>query len=265
MIEEKDIIIAENLTKEYITSIKFNITGQIVEGTTIKALDSVNFKIKEGEFIAIMGPSGAGKSTFLNLLSTVDTQTKGRVYIDGQNINKLSDRKVSNLRYKTIGFVYQEFNLIDGLTIRENIGIPLTLAKENKDYIEERMLNISKRLGIEDLLDKYPLECSGGQIQRVAIARALIAKPKIIIADEPTGNLDSKNSSEVMKLFKELNDEGITILMVTHDAVVASFSKKVINIKDGKIEKTLEKNSMAQSEFFHEILKVVSEEAVFID
>ncbi|MEG1002020.1 ABC transporter ATP-binding protein [Clostridium sp.] len=259
----KDIIVTKNLYKEYLINFKYDKNLKLISDKLV-VLKGIDFTIKEGEFIAIMGPSGAGKSTFMNLISTIDTPSKGSVIIDGKNIKTLKEREVGELRYKKIGFVFQEFNLIDGLTVKENIAIPLTLANTSLEEIDKKVYEVAKRLSIEELLNKYPSQCSGGQIQRIAISRALIAKPKIIIADEPTGNLDSKNSNRVMKLFRELNEnDGITILMVTHDALIASFAHKVLNIKDGEIEKSIYKNNKSQREFFDEILRMSSEEIVF--
>lgn len=261
----KDIIVTKNLYKEYLINIKYDMMGKLTSDKIV-VLKGIDFTIKEGEFISIMGPSGAGKSTFMNLISTIDTPSKGTVIIDGENVKELTERKLGKLRYEKIGFVFQEFNLIDGLTVRENIAVPLTLKNVPLEEIDKRVEEVAKRLSIDELLNKYPSQCSGGQIQRVAISRALVAKPKIIIADEPTGNLDSKNSNEVMKLFKELNErDGITVLMVTHDSLTASFAHKVLYIKDGIIENTIERKGKKQKEFFEDILKISSEEIVFED
>ncbi|MDU1053296.1 ABC transporter ATP-binding protein [Clostridium baratii] len=261
----KDIIVTKNLYKEYLINIKYDMMGKLTSDKIV-VLKGIDFTIKEGEFISIMGPSGAGKSTFMNLISTIDTPSKGTVIIDGENVKELTERKLGKLRYEKIGFVFQEFNLIDGLTVRENIAVPLTLKNVPLEEIDKRVEEVAKRLSIDELLNKYPSQCSGGQIQRVAISRVLVAKPKIIIADEPTGNLDSKNSNEVMKLFKELNErDGITVLMVTHDSLTASFAHKVLYIKDGIIEKTIEREGKKQREFFEDILKISSEEMVFED
>lgn len=260
-----DIIVAKKLYKEYLIDMHFDMIGKMMANKVI-ALNEVDFRIKKGEFIAIMGPSGSGKSTFINLISTIDEPSKGTVYIEGKNIRELSERSLGALRHKTIGFVFQDFNMIDGLKVKENIAIPLSLMNATVSYIKDKISEVSKRLGIEDLLEKYPAECSGGQVQRIAIARAIIAKPKIIIADEPTGNLDSKNSNAVMKLFKELNEkDGITILMVTHDAVSASFAHKVLNIKDGKIDNTMVRGEKTQRTFFDEVLNMSSEDVNFLD
>ena len=249
-----EIIEVKNLVKVYGSK------GQI------KALDGISLSVKEGDFVGIMGPSGSGKSTLLNMIGTVDTPSKGSVYLDGVNIRELREGKIAEFRYKNIGFIFQEFNLLDNLTLRENIAVPLVLDGISKDVIKDKVDKISKKLGIEDQMDKYPQECSGGQRQRAAASRALVTEPKVIIADEPTGNLDSKNSNEVMKLFKELNErDGITVLMVTHDSLTASFAHKVLYIKDGMIENTIERKGKKQKEFFEDILKISSEEIVFED
>lgn len=260
----KEIIKVEGLTKEYISNMKMNKLGAILSKDTFVALDKVDFTLSEGEFISVMGPSGAGKSTFVNLVSTIDTPTRGKVYINGENTRSMRDKNLARLRFETIGFVFQNFNLLDLLKNKENIAVPLTLIDEKDDVINKRVEEVAKKLNIEKLLEKYPTECSGGERQRVAIARAMIANPKVIVADEPTGNLDSKNSKAVMDIFKELNEkENISILIVTHDAMVASNSKKVLYIKDGRINKIIEKNNKERKEFFQEILEVVSEEAEF--
>lgn len=259
----KEIIIVENLTKEYITEFKYSLKKNNLPGDNSKfasstkkttlALNNVNFKIYEGEFISIMGPSGSGKSTFVNIISTIDSPSKGKIFINGKRTTSLSEHAISKLRFETIGFVFQEFNLLDNLTIY------LKLAGINKELINNRVIEIAHKLNVSELLDKYPNECSGGQIQRCSIGRALINNPKIIIADEPTGNLDSENSKNILKLFKDLNESfGITILMVTHDPLTASYSKKTVNIKDGKIEKTLTRENKTQREYFNSILHLVS-------
>ncbi|WP_297637977.1 ABC transporter ATP-binding protein [uncultured Clostridium sp.] len=206
-----------------------------------------------------MGPSGSGKSTFVNMISTIDSPSKGKIFINGKRTTSLSEHAISKLRFETIGFVFQEFNLLDNLTIFENISLPLKLAGIGKESINDRVIEIANKLNVSELLEKYPNECSGGQIQRCSIGRALINNPKIIIADEPTGNLDSQNSKNILKLFRDLNEKfGITILMVTHDPLTASYSKKTVNIKDGKIEKTLNRENKTQREYFNSILHLVS-------
>lgn len=245
----REVLMANNLVKEY------GVKGQI------KALNGVSLSINEGDFICIMGPSGSGKSTFLNMIATVDTPTSGSVKIDGQSVNSMSEGNIAKFRYENIGFIFQEFNLIDSLTIRENIGVPLVLASKGKDEIRGRVEAIAKKLDIYEYLDKFPVECSGGQRQRAAAARALVTEPKLIVADEPTGNLDTKNSHELLQFLKSLNEnENKTIVMVSHDSMIASYSKKLVFIRDGKIEEIIERGNKDQSEFFYDIVDVTSKE-----
>lgn len=202
----------------------------------LTALKNINLAIEEGDFVAIMGPSGSGKSTLLNVISTIDTPSNGTVKINGENPHSLNDSELANFRRNTLGFVFQNFNLINTLTIAENIMLPLTLENVKINEMKARTKKIAKLLGIESILNKRTYEISGGQAQRTAIARATIQNPKLLLADEPTGNLDSKAAKDVMNLFSMLNREmASTILMVTHDSYVASFCKKVFIIKDGEI------------------------------
>lgn len=201
-----------------------------------KALSGINMKVSEGEFAAIMGPSGSGKSTFLNTISTIDKPTGGSVLIAGIDPYKMNDSQLSDFRRKKLGFVFQQFNLINTLTVGENIILPLTLDNVNLNTMKKKLKDISDFLGISNLLDKRTYEISGGQAQRAAIARAVINDPSILLADEPTGNLDSKSAKDVMKLFKKLNESmGVTIIMVTHDPNIAAYCDKTYIIKDGKI------------------------------
>lgn len=203
---------------------------------SFKALNDINMEVMEGEFVAIMGPSGSGKSTFLNSISTIDKPTGGSVLIAGTDPYKMNDKELSTFRRQELGFVFQQFNLINTLTVGENIILPLTLDNASLDEMEEKLVDLSEFLGISHLLDKRTYEISGGQSQRVAIARAVINQPSILLADEPTGNLDSKSARDVMKLFKKLNDSmKVTIIMVTHDPNIASYSDKTYIIKDGNI------------------------------
>ena len=263
---EKGIMVGENLTKEYS---KYSTKGhgfgvESIKVDSIKAVDNINISINEGEFIAVMGPSGSGKSTLVNLLSTMDTPTRGNVYIEGRKLRTMYQEEIAQFRYKTIGFVFQDFNLLNLLTCAENISAPLVLNNESKKDIEIKVKEIAQILDIEDLMNKYPEECSGGQKQRVATARALVTNPKIIVADEPTGNLDRESSKKVMNFLKELNEErDITVLMVTHDPMIASYAKKVLYLRDGKIEKFVERRGKKQRKFFDEVLELVSEDAIF--
>lgn len=256
--ENKEILVAKNVTKIYGVETKHPFT----------ALHDVSLQMFEGEFVCIMGPSGSGKSTFINNLSTIDIPTKGKVFINGKEVRTMSEGEVGKFRYLNLGFIFQEFNLLDSLTMFENIAIPLTLAGKNKTEIKERVEKIASKLDVAQLLDKYPSDCSGGQRQRVAICRALVTNPKLIVADEPTGNLDSKNSHELLSLFKQLNEEeGVSILMVTHDPMIASYSSKLLYIKDGVIDETIERKDMTQKEYFYKIVDINSTEsqALFVD
>lgn len=250
--EKNKILIAKNVAKIYGVGTKNPYT----------ALKDVSLEMEEGEFICVMGPSGAGKSTFINNLSTIDLPTKGFVYINGKEVRQMSEREIGRFRYENLGFIFQEFNLLDSLTIFENIAVPLTLAGKKKKDIQESVNQIAKKLGVEMILNKYPSECSGGQRQRAAICRALVTKPKLIVADEPTGNLDSKNSHELLSLFRDLNvNSGVSILMVTHDPKIASYSSKLLYIKDGVIDETIERQNMSQKEYFYKIVDINSTES----
>jgi putative ABC transport system ATP-binding protein len=196
------------------------------------ALRDINLSVEEGEFLIIMGPSGSGKSTLLHIIGCLDTPTKGKVYIEGKEVSKMDLVKV---RRKYIGFVFQQFNLIPNLNVYENVELPLIFSGVPKEKREKKVIEILERLGLSNRIYHYPNQLSGGQKQRVAIARALINNPKYILADEPTGNLDSKTGKEVMELFKELNEEGRTIILVTHDPNVAKYGSRIVYIKDGKL------------------------------
>lgn len=227
------------------------------------ALQDICLDVYKKDFICIMGPSGSGKSTLLNTLTTIDYPTKGKVLIDGVDVHSMLDAQTAKFRYDKLGFIFQSFNLMDTLTIRENIAVPLTLAKVNKGQIKEKVMKIASKLNVSELLDKYPQDCSGGQCQRCSVARALITNPKLIVADEPTGNLDSKNSHELLSLLSDLNEkEEVTILMVTHDAMIASFSKRVLFIRDGKIDEVVERGNQEQKEYFYKIVEANSKESM---
>lgn len=245
-----EMVIAQNVRKVY----GINIENQV------EALRDINLVIERGDYVCVMGPSGAGKSTLLNVLTTIDLPTSGKVLIDGQEIKGMSESKICEFRYRNLGFIFQDFNLIDSLAIRENIAIPLTMAGVDKKEIYFRVEEIAKKLQVTKILDKYPVECSGGQRQRVAIARALITQPGLVVADEPTGNLDSRNSHEVMSIFEQLNQEGVTILMVTHDPLVASYSKKLLYIDDGTITETIERNGEDRTAYFNDIMALSAHE-----
>jgi len=226
---------------------------------SITVLSGIDFSIEEGDYIVIMGPSGSGKTTLLNMLSAIDIPTKGTVHINDQLTRNLSDNKLANIRYKYIGFDFQNFYFLEELSVRHNIASPLVMQEEDESMIIERVNEIAEQLGIRDLLDKYPKQCSGGQKQKIALARALVTHPKIIVADEPTGNLDSNNANMLMQIFDELNHKGKTILMVTHDCWIASYAKKVLYFKDGKIvEMLVRKDGISKEEFFLEVLDLNS-------
>lgn len=247
----KTILDAQNLTKIYGLDTKH----------PVQAISDISLTIHEGEFVVIMGPSGSGKSTLLNNISTIDIPTKGHLYINDSEIQQMSENQLGKFRFSNLGFIFQDYNLLDSLTIYENIMIPLKLGGYSTSEIDKKIHEITQKLDIEGLLDKYPFECSGGQQQRVAIARALVTHPKLIVADEPTGNLDSKNSHDILTMFKELNDkEGITIVMVTHDPMIASYSSRFLYIKDGVIDQTLERNDLKQEDYFYKIVDINSHE-----
>ena len=224
-----------------------------------KALNNISFTVSNNEFLAIMGASGSGKTTLLNTISTIDSVTSGNIIINRVDITNLKEEELSNFRKKNLGFVFQDFNLLDTLTIKENIALSLIINKEDKEKTDNLVLDISKKLGIEDILNKYPYEVSGGQKQRCASARALINNPKLILADEPTGALDSRNARVLLETFKEMNEElNATILMVTHDAFSASFAGRVLFIKDGKIFNEIIKGNKSRREFYDEIIDVLT-------
>ena len=216
----------KNLKKVYTTRFGTN---------QVKALSDVNFSVEKGEYVAIMGESGSGKTTLLNILASLDKPTNGEILLNGKNTVQIKDKELSAFRRDNLGFVFQDFNLLDTFTIRDNIFLPLVLSGKKYNEMEERVKPLSKRLGIEQLLDKYPYEVSGGQKQRAAVARALITNPQIILADEPTGALDQKTGREVLELLKEINKSGKTVIIVTHDEGIAKMTDRIITISDGRI------------------------------
>lgn len=225
---------------------------------TFKILKDINLEVKKGEFISIMGPSGAGKTTLLNILSTIDKPTSGQVYYDNKNIGEMNNKELSKFRRDNIGFIFQDYNLLDSMSIEDNIALPLVIAGENQNKIQSEVFRLAKFFGIESHLKKYPYELSGGQKQRAASARALITSPKIIFADEPTGALDSKSSSELLNCLKDMNEKfEVTVIMVTHDPFSASYSKKVIFIKDGKLNARID-SSGNRKEFYNNIMKMLT-------
>ncbi|MDD3361400.1 MAG: ABC transporter ATP-binding protein [Hespellia sp.] len=224
----------------------------------VRALRGINLEVERGEMIAIMGPSGSGKSTFLNVISTIDKPTRGRVRIGGKNPHEMNDEQLASFRRNTLGFVFQNFNLLPTLTVEENIMLPMTLEKVPVGEMKQRTVEIAKLLGIGKLLKKRTYEISGGQAQRTAVARAVVQDPALLLADEPTGNLDSKAAKDVMELFGMLNKKKkTTVLMVTHDALVASYCQKVYIIKDGMIYQEIVREGDAL-EFQEEILNAMT-------
>ena len=204
-------------------------------GNKVEALKSVSFDVEQGEYIAIMGESGSGKTTLLNILAALDKPTSGSVVLDGKDLYKIKESQVAAFRRDNLGFVFQEFNLLDTFSLEDNIYLPLVLAGKSHKEMQERMKPIAAQLGITELLKKYPYEVSGGQKQRAAVARALITNPKLLLADEPTGALDSKATDELLRLFAQINKSGQTILMVTHSVKAASHASRVLFIKDGEV------------------------------
>lgn len=224
-----------------------------------KALENINLEIKEGEFVGIMGPSGAGKSTLLNIFSTIDTASSGSIIIDGQNIVTMKEEQLSDFRRNKLGFIFQDYNLLDTLTVKENILLPLALSKVPVNEINKRVNEIADTFGIREILDKYPYHISGGQKQRTAASRAIVTNPSLILADEPTGALDSKSATSLLQSLSTLNEKNrSTIMMVTHDAFAASFCKRVLFIKDGKLYTELYQKQQSRKEFFQKILDVLS-------
>jgi putative ABC transport system ATP-binding protein len=222
-----------------------------------KAIDNLSLDVNDGEFVAIMGPSGSGKSTLLNIMAGIDSPTQGEVLFDGVNYQKISNKELEEIRQKKMGFIFQEYHILNSLSVFENIALPLTIQKFSKDAINKKVSGIAKELEIDKLLEKYPYQLSGGEKQRVAIARALIIDPKIIFADEPTGALDSKNAHRLLLNLQEQNEnKNLTTIIVTHDQFSASFAKRVIFIKDGKIYHSLEKGDLSRKDFYEQIIKV---------
>lgn len=236
-----------------VTALK-KVYSQRLGGNKVEALKSVSFAVDKGEFVAIMGESGSGKTTLLNILAALDTPTSGSVVLDGMNLARIRESQIASFRRDNLGFVFQDFNLLDTFTIEDNIYLPLVLAgKSYYKEMSEKLKPIAEALGIDALLKKYPYEVSGGQKQRTAVARAVITDPKIILADEPTGALDSKSSDELLNMFTRINAMGQTILMVTHSVKAASVAKRVLFIKDGEVFHQLYRGEETGDQFYQRI------------
>lgn len=224
-----------------------------------KAIDNISFTVKKGEFVGVMGPSGSGKTTLLNCISTIDTVTSGKILINEQDITKLKRNNLSKFRREELGFIFQDFNLLDTLTAYENIALALTINKVPASKIDEKVTEVARRLEIQSELSKYPIQMSGGQKQRVACARALVTNPSLILADEPTGALDSKSARMLLDSMEKLNQEfNATIMMVTHDAFTASYAHRILFIKDGKIFNEIIRGTDSRKTFFNKIIEVVT-------
>ena len=229
------------------------------KGNILKAIDDVSFEVQKGEFVGVMGPSGSGKTTLLNVIATIDEVSSGHIYLNGKDLTEINKKEIGRFRRENLGFIFQDFNLIDNLTIHENIALALTINKTNKNEIDGKVNSVAKELGIEEILTKYPYEVSGGQKQRTACARALITNPKLILADEPTGALDSRSAQMLIEMISSLNkDFKATILMVTHDSFTASYCDRILFIKDGKIFTELVRGNNTRKQFFNQILDVVA-------
>ncbi len=222
-------------------------------GNKVQALDNVNFSVEQGEYVAIMGESGSGKTTLLNIMASLDKPTGGQVILAGKNMADIKQKELCAFRRDNLGFVFQDFNLLDTLSLKDNIFLPLVLAGCDVGKMEERIQPLAKKLGIEELLEKYPYEVSGGQKQRAAVARALITKPQILLADEPTGALDSKASDRLLKIFADVNEDGQTILMVTHSIQAASRAGRVMFIKDGCVFNQIYRGKLSNEEMYRKI------------
>lgn len=244
----KNILKVEKIEKYY--GNKDNVT---------KAIDNISFRVDKGEFVGIMGPSGSGKTTLLNCISTIDTVTTGNIIINDKDITKMKSKQLENFRKDELGFIFQDFNLLDTLTAYENIALALTIQGVKPREVDTKIKNVAESLGILSVLNKYPYQMSGGQKQRVASARAIVTNPSLILADEPTGALDSKSSRLLLDSFEKLNkDLEATILMVTHDAFTASYAHRILFIKDGKVFNELVRGNDSRREFFNRIIEVVT-------
>lgn len=244
-----NLLNVKNIYKTYVS--KFGLQK-------VKALQDISFSVDSGEYLAIMGESGSGKTTLLNILASLDTPDSGEVLLNGEDIFKIPEKDIAKYRRRHLGFVFQDFNLLNNFTAYDNIAFPLVLENINYEVIEKRILPIAEQLNISHLLKKYPYELSGGEKQRIAIARAIVTNPKLVLADEPTGALDSKNSDELLKLFSEINRDGQTIIMVTHSVKAASKAERIIFIKDGKIFHEMYKKGLSDGEMFEMISDILT-------
>lgn len=222
-------------------------------GTQVEALKDVSFSVEQREYVAVMGESGSGKTTLLNILAALDKPTGGKVYLKEKDLSTVKEKEIAAFRRQNLGFVFQDFNLLDTFSIKDNIFLPLVLSGRKYEEMEKKMIPIARKLGIESILDKYPYEVSGGQKQRAAVARALITKPQLILADEPTGALDSKAADELMELFGMINQDGQTIIMVTHSVKAASNAKRVMFIKDGEVFHQLYRGNLTNEQLYQKI------------
>ena len=243
------ILEVNNLKKIYTTRLG---------GNQVQALTDVSFSVEQGEYVAIMGESGSGKTTLLNILAALDRATSGEVLLDGKKLSEIKERQLSAFRRDNLGFVFQDFNLLDTFSLKDNIVLPLVLAGESYAQMQIRLKPLANKLGIKNLLEKYPYEVSGGQKQRAAVARALITNPKLILADEPTGALDSRSTAELLKVFDQVNEEGQTILMVTHSVTAASHAKRVLFIKDGQVFYQIYRGNSSVEEQYQKITNALT-------
>lgn len=228
-------------------------------GNLTRAIRDISFSVEKGEFLGIMGTSGSGKTTLLNCISTIDTVSAGHIYLEGVDVTEMKPKSLAGFRRENLGFVFQDFNLLDTLTISENIALALSINKVPAGEVESRILDIAGKLNISDILNKYPYQVSGGQRQRCACARAIVGDPKLLLADEPTGSLDSHSSQMLLATIQSINEQlGATILMVTHDAFTASYANRILFLQDGEILTELRKGSDSRGGFFHKILDVLT-------
>lgn len=244
-----ELLQVKNLKKIYNTRLA---------GKQCIALQGVNFEVMTGEFVAIMGASGSGKTTLLNIIASLDKATAGSVLLEGKDMKTIKDKELSAFRRTNLGFVFQDYNLLDTFSVKDNILLPLVLSNFNVEEMNRRLMPLVERLGLSELLGKFPYEISGGEKQRTAIARAVITMPKLILADEPTGSLDSKASIDLLKTFREFNEEGETILMVTHSSMAASYASRVLFIKDGTLFSQIYRGDNPRKEFFDRIVSNLS-------